>query len=165
MTAPLDMLRALTERQAALTHGELNLRPAATMPGLYACARSDRAGPVLSYILVEGKKVIAMVNFRPIDPIEGTKAYNIELAVPEDRRGSGRGKDAVAAALLELRHEMAEERVSVFYVQAVVEADNPASMSIAQQTISAASETTTDLYSGKPAFRYLRKLETKPATA
>jgi len=160
------MLKALAERQAALTHGELNLRPAATLPGLYACARSDRAGPVLGYILVEGKKVIAMVNFRPIDPIDGLAAYNIELAVPEDRRGSGRGQDAVAAALLELRHELAKPAGGTsFYVQAIVESDNPASMGIARQTISEESEPTTDLYSGKPAFRFLRKLETRPATA
>lgn len=165
MTAPLDMLKALTERQAALTHGELKLRPAATLSGLYACARGDRAGPVLGYILVEGKKVIAMVNFRPIEPIDGMAAYNIELAVPEDRRGAGRGQDAVAAALLELRHELARPGGTSFYVQAIVESDNPASMSIARQTISEDSEPTTDLYSGKPAFRYLRKLETKPATA
>jgi len=159
------MLKALAERQAALTHGELNLRPAATLSGLYACARSDRAGPVLGYILVEGKKVIAMVNFRPIEPIDGMAAYNIELAVPEDRRGAGRGQDAVAAALLEVRHELAKPEGSSFYVQAIVESDNPASMGIARQTISEESEPTTDLYSGKPAFRFLRKLETRPATA
>ena len=160
MTAPLDMFKALAERQLALTHGELNLRHAKSLPGLLACARSDDVGPVLSYILVEGRKVTAMVNFRPIDPIDGTTAYNIELAVPEDRRGSGRGKDAVSAALLELRHELAESG-EPFCVQAVVESDNPASMEIARQTISEHAEATFDEYSGKPAFRYLRKLETR----
>jgi hypothetical protein len=162
MTAPLDMMKALAERQVALLHGDLHLRSAASLSGLLACERSDDAGPVLSYILVEGKKVTALVNFRPIDPIEGMTAYNIELAVPEDRRGSGRGGDAVAAALLELRHELANTDTAAFYVQAIVETDNPVSMRIAEQTISESSEPTTDLYSGKPALRYLRRLENRP---
>ena len=162
MTAPLDMLKALADRQLSLAHGELHLRPAASLPGLYACAREEDAGPVLSYILVEGKKVTAMVNFRPRAAIKGDPAYNIELAVPEDRRGSGRGLDAVSAALLELRHELGRAGVEAFQVQAIVETDNPASMRIAEQAISESPEPATDLYSGKPALRYLRRLETHP---
>jgi hypothetical protein len=162
MTAPVDPLHGLAARQIALTQGVLNLRPAASLAGLHACARSSDTGPVLCYILVEGKTVTAMVNFRPRTPIEGRPAYTIELAVPEDRRGSGRGKEAVGAAILELRHQLAETGIGAFGVEAIVETDNPASMRIAEQTISEASDPAVDLYSGKPARRFLRKLETKP---
>jgi hypothetical protein len=165
MTAPMDMLLALAARQISLSKGELNLRPAETLQGLHACARAEDVGPARSYILVEGKTVTAMVNFRPRDPIEGLPAFNIELAVPEDRRGNGRGKEAVSSALLELRHELGKTGLGAFMVEAIVEADNEACKRIAEQTISEESEPARDRYSGKPALRYLRRLETKPPRA
>ena len=162
MTAPMDMLLALAARQISLSKGELNLRPAETLQGLHACARAEDVGPARSYILVEGKTVTAMVNFRPREPIEGGTAYNIELSVPEDRRRQGRGQDAVDAALLEVRHELASSGVSSFQVEAIVEMDNAASLRIAENSISETRTATTDRYTGRPAFRYLRTFEPAP---
>jgi hypothetical protein len=160
MTAPLDPMNGLAAREMAFKQGNLRLRPASTHPGLLACARSDDDGPVLSYIMLEGTHVTAMVNFRPRMPVvDGIPAYNIELAVPEDRRGGGRGKEAVGAALLELRHELARAGVFKFDIEAIVETDNPASMRIAEETISENAVPTMDQYSGKRAFRYLRRLD------
>jgi GNAT superfamily N-acetyltransferase len=160
MTAPLDPMQGLAARQMALQQGSLNLRPATTHPRLLACARSDDAGPVLSYIVLEDSQVTAMVNFRPRMPVvDEVPAYNIELAVHEDRRGGGRGKEAVGAALLELRHELARAGVYAFDIEAIVETNNPASMHIAEETICENAVQTTDQYSGKRAFRYLRRLE------
>ena len=79
--------------------------------------------------------------------------------MPEDRRGGGRGKEAVGAALLELRHELASAGVFKFDIEAIVETDNPASMRIAEETISENAVPTMDQYSGKRAFRYLRRLD------
>ena len=163
MTAPLDPMNGLAARESAFRQGSLHLRPVATHPLLRACARSDDAGPVLCYIILEGSQVTAMVNFRPRMPlVDGIPAYNIELAVPEDRRGGGRGKEAVSAALLELRHELAGAGVTAFDIEAIVETDNPASMHIAEETISENAVPTFDQYSGKRAFRYLRRLEAPP---
>jgi hypothetical protein len=160
MTAPLDPMQGLAGRQIAFELGSLHLRPAATHPHLLACTRSDDDGPVLSYIILEGRHVTAMVNFRPrMSLVHGVPAYNIELAVPEDRRGGGRGKEAVSAALLELRHELTRAGVYAFDLEAIVETDNPASMRIAEETICENAVPTTDPYSGKRAFRYLRRLE------
>lgn len=163
MTAPLDATHGLAARQVALLHGELHLRPARSNPHLQGCARSGDAGPVLCYILVEeGTIVTAMVNFRPREPIDGLQAFNIELSVPDDRRRQGRGQEAVDAALLELRHELAEEGVSTFTVEAIVEMDNAPSRRIAENSISETTSATTDLYSGRPAFRYLRTFDATP---
>jgi hypothetical protein len=163
MTAPADPMNALAAREAAFRNGSLHLRPVATHPLLHACARNDDAGPVLCYIVLEGGQVTAMVNFRPRMPVvDEVPAYNIELAVPEDRRGGGRGREAVGAALLELRHELARAGVPAFDVEAIVETDNPASMHIAEEMISEYAVPTVDQYSGKRAFRYLRRLEAPP---
>ena len=163
MTAPLDAIHGLAARQVALLNGELNLRPAASHPALHACARGDVPGPVLCYILVEdGNTVTALVNFRPREAIDGLPAFNIELSVPEDRRRQGRGQDAVDAALLEVRHELARSGISSFHVEAIVEMDNAASLRIAENSISEIRTATTDRYTGRPAFRYLRSFEPAP---
>jgi hypothetical protein len=163
MTAPLDAIHGLAARQVALLTGELNLRPSQTHPALHACARSETPGPALCYILVEeGTTVTAMVNFRAREAIEGTPAFNIELSVPEDRRRHGRGQEAVDAALLELRHELARVGVTDFHVEAIVEMDNAASLRIAEKSISETRTHTTDLYTGRPAFRYLRAFDATP---
>jgi len=157
MTAPLDAIHGLAARQVALLNGELNLRPAGSHPALHACTRTGETGPSLCYILVEdGTSVTAMVNFRPREAIEGEPACNIELSVPEDRRRQGRGQDAVDAALLELRHALERAGVHAFRVEAIVEMENAASRRIAENSISEMPTATTDLYSGWPAFRYLR---------
>jgi hypothetical protein len=163
MTAPVDPMNGLAARESAFRSGSLNLRPVTTHPLLHACARNDDSGPVLCYIILEGNQVTAMVNFRPRMPVvHDVPAFNIELAVPEDRRGGGRGREAVGAALLELRHELARAGVRAFDVEAIVETDNPASMHIAEELISEYAVPTIDQYSGKRAFRYLRRLEAPP---
>jgi hypothetical protein len=163
MTAPLDAIHGLAARQVALLSGELNLRPCRSHAALHACARTDTAGPALCYILVEdGTTVTAMVNFRPREAIEDTPAYNIELSVPEERRRQGRGQEAVDAALLELRHELARVGVTDFHVEAIVEMDNAASLRIAENSISETRTHPTDLYTGRPAFRYLRTFDATP---
>ena len=163
MTAPLDAIHGLAARQVALLRGELNLLPSASHPGLHACARTDTTGPALCYILVEeGTTVTAMVNFRRREAIEGRPAFNIELSVPEDRRRQGRGQAAVDAALLELRHELARAGVDEFHIEAVVEMDNAPSLRIAENSISETRTHTTDLYTGRPAFRYLRSFDATP---
>ena len=162
MTAPFDATHGLAARQVALLKGELNLRPARSNAHLHGCVR-EGAGPVLCYILVEdGTAVTAMVNFRPREPIEGLPAFNIELAVPEDRRRQGRGQEAVDAALLELRHELAGTGVGNFHVEAIVEMENSPSRRIAENSISERTTRTTDPYSGRPAFRYLRTFDPTP---
>jgi len=164
MTAPLDAIHGLAARQVALLNGELNLRLAETHPALQACVRNHDAGTVLFYNLVEeGTTVTAMVNFRPREAIDGMRAFNIELSVPEDRRRHGRGQEAVDAALLEVRHELARHGVTDFLVEAIVEMDNVASLRIAENSISETRTATTDQYTGRPAFRYLRSFEPTPA--
>jgi hypothetical protein len=163
MTAPFDALHGLAARQVALLNDELNLRTAHSHPNLHGCTRAEGGGPVLCYIMVEeGRAVTAMVNFRPREAIEGVPAFNIELAVPEDRRRQGRGQEAVDAALLELRHELNSAGVRNFLVEAIVEMENSPSRRIAENSISELSTATTDPYSGRPAFRYLRSFEAKP---
>ena len=163
MTAPLDATYGLAARQVALLKGELRLRPAPSHPNLHGCTRSADSGPVLCYIMVEdGNAVTAMVNFRPREEIEGLPAFNIELSVPEDRRRQGRGQDTVDAALLELRHELNSAGVRSFRVEAIVEMENSPSRRIAENSISELSTATTDPYSGRPAFRYVRTFEAKP---
>jgi hypothetical protein len=68
-------------------------------------------------------------------------------------------QDAVHVTLTEMRHDSVEYEQSVFYVEAIVGADNKLSQRVAKQGNLDAPVAVTDQVSGLPAFRYVRKIE------
>jgi predicted acetyltransferase len=99
--------------------------------------------------------VTAFVIFGVCEPIDGILCCAIGHAVPEAYRNQGRAKEAVRAALSEMRHLHGHP----FYVEAIVGADNKPSQRVAEQVISDTPVAVTDQISGLPAFRYVRKIE------
>ncbi|SRR6266566_2424806 len=113
----------------------------------------------VTYVRLEGNTVTALVNLFESDPIDGIHCYSIGYAVAEAYRNQGRAKEIVAAAIAELKHELAQSGQTVFYVEAVIGADNLASQRVAEQVISNTPTPITDQVSGLPALYYVRKIE------
>jgi predicted acetyltransferase len=90
-------------------------------------------------------------------------SFNIGYAVPEAYRNQGRAKEVVRAEIAEMRHDALQYGHSVFYVEAIVGADNKRSQRVAEQVISDTPVAVKDQVSGLPAFQYVRKVE--PPTA
>jgi predicted acetyltransferase len=102
--------------------------------------------------------VTAIVIFAACGTIDGSPCFGIGYAVPEAYRNQGRAKEAVRAALVEMQHGFGRI-FPVFYVEAIVGADNKVSQRVAEETISYTSTAVTDQVSGLPAFQYVRKIE------
>jgi hypothetical protein len=79
--------------------------------------------------------VTAFVEFVLSDPIDGTPCFEIGCAVPEAYRNQGRAKNAVVADISELKRGLMGNKISTFYVEAIVSADNNASQHVAAATI------------------------------
>ena len=159
MTAPIDPTVTLASFQQAVQLGQIQLERGAIDPQLYVHMDQPVGNPGLTYALLEGETVTAFVQFLQRESIEGTPSFNIGLAVPKAFREQGRGKEIVSAAIAELRRGFAHAGVPCFHIEAIVEADNQACQRVAEATISKLATPATDRYSGKPAFRYLRKVQ------
>jgi hypothetical protein len=92
------------------------------------------------------------------DPIGGLPCFELGVAVPEAYRSQGRAKKTVEAAIAELKHGLARNKISTFYVEAVVGTANEASKRVAAAVISASPVAGTDHLSWLPALQYVRKI-------
>ena len=92
------------------------------------------------------------------EPIEGIPCFQLGYAVIESKRGQRLASNTVAHALDELQNGMKGPGVTEYYVEAVVSPSNLASNKLAQRLLSDSPESCTDVFSGEPALRYLKKV-------
>lgn len=157
MTDPADALKSF---QQILLQGMIQLQRGDIDPELFVHLDHPNGTPRFTYVRLEGSTVTAFVIFVVGDLIEGAPCFNIGYAVPKAYRKQGRAKEAIGAAISEMRHGFGRAKVPAFYVEAIVGADNKASQAVAAQTISSEPAAVTDQFSGLPALHYLRKIET-----
>ena len=155
MTDPSD---ALTSFQQALLDGEMQLGRGDIDPELSVHHDSPQGKMRLTYARLEGQTVTALALVVMGDPIEGLPCFELGVAVPEEYRSQGRAKKIVEAAIAELKHGLARNKISTFYVEAVVGTANEASKRVAAAIISASPVAGTDYLSGLPALQYVRKI-------
>ena len=155
MTDPSDALKSFQE---VLDLGNIELQPGAFDPELFVHFDTPNGKPRFTYVRIETGTVTALVMLVRGDVVEGVPYFDIGYAVPEPYRNQGRAKNAVMAAIAELKHGLARGKIPTFHVEAVVGADNTASQKVALQTISSAPVAITDHFSGLPAFHYVRKV-------
>ena len=150
-----DPSNAMVSFQEVLSAGGLTPFPAALDRNLFVYADEAMGVARIVYVRLDGGTVTAFVNFAESEPIDGIRCFGIGYAVPKAYRGHGRAKDAVAAALAEMRHGFRRNGLSALYVEAVIGVDNLASQHVAAAAISGDPAKVTDSVSGLPAFRYL----------
>lgn len=156
MTDPTDALRSFQEM---LPLGILDLRPGELDPTLLVHADSPAPGVSrLTYVRIEGKVVTAMALFASCESIESRPCFALGYAVPPAYRGQGRAKEVVSVAMAEMRNGFGRAKLLPIYVEAIVGADNAASLRVAAKTVAEEAVPVTDSFSGLPAFQYLRML-------
>jgi hypothetical protein len=155
MTDPSDALKSF---QQALVDGEIQLQRGQIDPELFFHLDHTNGQPRFTYVRLKHQTVTALVILVIGDPIEGVPCFQIGYAVPEAYRSQGRAKNAVGAAIIELRHGLARNRISTFYVEAIVGTDNESSKHVAAATITTTPVEVTDQVSGLPALHYVRKI-------
>jgi RimJ/RimL family protein N-acetyltransferase len=154
-----DPSNALESFQQALLRGEMQLQRGVLDPEIYLHVDDPNGQTRFTYVKLEGRTVTALVSFALCDPIEGTPCLNIGYAVPEAYRNQGRAKQAISTAISEMQHGLGRQGHSVFYVEAIVGADNKSSQRVAEQAISDTPVAVADQISGLPAFQYVRRIE------
>jgi RimJ/RimL family protein N-acetyltransferase len=150
MTDPLNALQSF--QQALL--GGIQLQRGELDKDLYVYVDEPDGQRRFTYVRLEGRTVTAFVIFGVCEPIDDIPCCAIGYAVPEAYRNQGRAKEAVRAALSEIRHLHRHP----FYVEAIVGADNKPSQRVAEQVISEKPVAVTDKISGLPALRYVRRI-------
>jgi RimJ/RimL family protein N-acetyltransferase len=160
MTNPSN---ALPSFQQALLRSEIQPQRGVLDKNIYVYVDQPEGETRFTYVRLEGRTVTAFVEFASCEPIEGMPCFAIGYAVPEPYRNQGRAKDIVSAAISEMQHGFGRIGM-VFYVEAIVGADNKASQRVAEQFISDTPVAMTDQISGLPAFRYVRRIEQPTAS-
>jgi RimJ/RimL family protein N-acetyltransferase len=154
-----DPSNALQSFQQALLHGGIQLKRGVLDRDLYVYVDKPNGQTRFTYVRLEDKTVTAFVELGLCEPIEGTPCLAIGYAVPEAYRNQGHAKEAIKAALAEMKHGLGRHVSKSFYVEAIVGADNKPSRRVAEQVISNTPVAITDQISGLPAFQYIRKIE------
>lgn len=152
---------ALASLQSAIASGELQPSKGGIDPTLGVLVDHPNGEPRLTYVRLEGGKVVALVMAIQCEPVEGARCYNLGYAVAAKYRGKGRAKETVAAALAEMRVGLGQAGVEEFYVEAVVGLDNLASLKVAEHAIAPVSTPGVCSASGVPMRQFLRQLSTK----
>lgn len=154
----VDPMNALVSFQHAFKRKEIDVRPGIVDRKIFSHHDEPLGVKRYSYVKLQGRTVMAFVNFSPADFIEGAPCYQAGVAVPEALRGQGRARAAVSAAIEELKAEFRRSGEIPFWIEAIVHADNIASQRVAEATISSNPIAVTDQRSGDRAFQYLMKV-------
>lgn len=155
MTDPMD---ALTSFQQAFLHGEASLQAGELHPDLFVHLDQPNGVARFTYVRIDRHTVTALAMMVLIEPMNGLPCFQLGVAVPEAYRGRGYAKSILAAAMDELTHGLARNKIPSFYVEAIVSADNEPSKRVAEAIISSTPVAVTDEYCGLPALQYVRKI-------
>ena len=154
---PADTLRALRQQ---LHLGEIEMHGGART-GLHALP-GKRGGASLSFLHFEDGDPVAWVDFAPVPPVDGLPCYNLACAVTPEASGRGVARQAIGAAMAELRGRLAQAGTHAYLVEALVLADNGPTRHLAETLVSPDAVATTAPWSGQPAFRYLGRFGDAP---
>ncbi|MET3479851.1 GNAT family N-acetyltransferase [Variovorax atrisoli] len=154
-----DVASALKSFQEALIRNTLQVRRGELDREMLVHMDRPDGETRLSYARMDGRTVVALVQFIPCDPVEGEPCFSVGWAVEETRRGQGKAREVVLAALREMRNGFTRAGMNAFWVEAIVGEDNIASQKLAERVISPPVKTGTDSYSGDPIVQYLRRIE------
>ncbi|SEI14595.1 GNAT family N-acetyltransferase [Paraburkholderia hospita] len=145
----------LSYQKALLLH-EISPWPTKYEPGLMMLVDGEGADRRLTYALVEGRTVKATVVFAYAERYEGERCFSVGYAVAEKFRGSGVATDVLTRSISDLRQGLGWP---VFYIEAIVDAENLASRRVCEKVLSTSPEAMTESISGKPASRYFKRVE------
>lgn len=155
-----DPTPAMVSFQQAILDGEISLLRAALDRDVFVYMdQLSSGGARFAYARMNGRYVLAFVNFVTAGFEDGLPVFQAGFAVPEAERGKGRAKHIVAAGIAELKHGLSRAHPgATFYIEVVIGLDNAPSQHVAAAVISDSPKPITDNVSGLPALHYIRKV-------
>ncbi len=157
MTDPTD---GMVSFQQALLNDEIDLRPGEVDPDIFMHADKPAPGVTrITYVRLDGRTVKAFASIVGVEPMNGLPCFQLGVAVPVPYRNKGYAKGILASSIAELKHGLARNKITSFYVEGIVSVDNEPSKRASAATISPNPTPITDEVSGLPALHYIRKIE------
>jgi hypothetical protein len=151
MTDPSDGLKSF---QQELRRGTIKVQRATSDSELFVHSDSPLGVLRYTYVRLKNKTVTALVMFAMEPPIRKKPCFSVGYAVPKAYRNQGRAKDVIKAGIADMQEGLKRNGYPEFYLIAIVGADNPSSMRVAEQVISDKPKAIRERISGQPAFRY-----------
>lgn len=146
----------LLSYQRAFVRRDIAPMPTIYEKGLFILADGEGEDKRITYALVDARIVKATVVFAYADPYEGERCFGVGYAVAEKFRGQGIATDVLKRSISDFRQGM---KMPVLYVEAIVDATNLASRRVCEKVLSIDAEPMTEELSGKPSFRYFKRVE------
>jgi hypothetical protein len=109
-----------------------------------------------SYVKIVGQEVQALSIFGLEDPIKNIVCYNVGYAVCELHRKRGLAVEVVSKGLEKLTRELRSTNLEKFYLEAIVEVTNIASINTARKLFASPGRPMIDFYSKRPAVYFLK---------
>lgn len=154
-----DVAGALKSFQQALAAGAITAQRGDLDRDMLVHMDRPNGETRLSYARMDGRAVVALVQFIPCDPIESEPCFNVGWAVDEAYRGQGRARGAVVAAIKEMQNGFIRAGVKAFWIEAIIGEDNVASQRLAEKVLSEPVKKAPDSDSGDPIVQYLRRID------
>ena len=98
--------------------------------------------------------VQVLATFKQENLIDGVETYNLNYAVNENNRGAGLANEAIKIGLTELKKHMKS-----FYIEAIVEKENIASIKVAKKIFPNPGVEMTDEFSGMPSLFFFTLIQ------
>ncbi len=162
MSEMVDPMDSLVGYQAAFAQGLIAPIQCRMSPDVKVFVDEPKgpSGPRrFSYTIFENDTAIALALLITGQPLNGKPCFDLGYAVAETHRKLGLAEKVVQAAISEMQYGLSANGVTEFYVEAIVGRGNIASQKVAAKTVQSTPSEVTDSYSGEPAYRYVRLIE------
>lgn len=147
---------ALVGFEAAVNAGQIQPRASGLFADLVIYFDEAEGTPRRTYALRQGQAIRAVAVYFLEKNVAGYPCFDLGYAVAEAHRNQGLAHLIVEQSLAQLRHEI-RGQIEVFFVEAIVPSDNPASQKVAARALTEFSREIIDAESGASSVQYLQR--------
>ncbi|MGJ8654358.1 MAG: GNAT family N-acetyltransferase [Opitutaceae bacterium] len=151
-----DLSAALESFQDALSNQQINPEPCELYENLYLL-KDDADGRLrMTYARIVEGKVLGMVAYVPVEPVDSIPCFNVGYAVDAEDRRKGIGSEILEESLSEIENGLRHHGNGQYYIEAVISVENEASNKIARKHLSDTPKQIVCMYSGEDALQYFK---------
>lgn len=161
----VDPHASLMSFQQALLQKVISLVRVRGFDDLYSYLDEPSPGSVrftYARLAADKKTVVAFASFIRNGKVDGFPCVSVGYAVPVEFRGHGHAKRLVTEAVREMGMQAWKNEIRTIFIEAVIDVNNIASQHVAEAVLNkAVRDQITDSHSGREAFRYTSRFDTK----
>jgi hypothetical protein len=126
-----DLLIGMRSFASALSDGSIKPRRGELRSDILVYADRPNGETRLTYALMSDRTIMAMATLGSTDAFNGLPCFQLNYAVEPKFRGQGLALEIAGAAIEEAKNGLGRNGVKKWVIEAVIDADNTASLSVA----------------------------------